>query len=233
MEQTGSGKGNILVYKPELTYQDSEAWYGADVPTDFIENLTYTKWVHGETEADINKMGSAPELTFVYTPDETKVKDAKINTKQDVPVDAAVRIGNTDVTMHTAFQHINCTGQSCEVPGNYEFLLHINTCRLTVTKTGGAEGEPYVFTVKKDGRKYSEITIVGNRSETIAELPVGTYTVTEDQGWSWRYDSDNGTGFVLTAEHPSGSITCANTKINNNWLNGFSNVVKNIFSTEN
>ena len=33
----------------------------------------------------------------------------------------------------------------------------------------------------------------------------------------------------LTANNPTGSITCANTKVNNFWLNGFSSVVQNIF----
>lgn len=231
---SGSDEANINVFKPELTYQDSEVYYGADVPTDFTGNLTDTKWKHNDTEADTTTMGEAPELTLAYTPDATKIADGKINTKQDVSVDAAVKIGDTDVTADTTFLHTACTGTDCswdisEPDGTPAFLLHVQTCQLTISKTGGAKDEPYVFTVYKDGVEYSEITIVGNTSETIYELPVGTYTIKEDTGWSWRYDANNGGSEELTAENPNGSITCNNTKTENYWLNGFSSVWENIF----
>lgn len=234
---SGSDEANINVFKPELTYQDSEVYYGADAPTDFAANLTATKWKHENTEADTATMGAAPELTLDYTVDATKIEGGKINTKQDVGVDAAVKIGDTDVTADTTFLHTACTGTDCswdisEPDGTPAFLLHVQTCQLTISKTGGADHEPYVFTVKKDGVKYSEITIVGNTSETIYELPVGTYTIEEDTGWSWRYDANNGGSEELTAENPTGSITCSNEKTKNYWLNGFSSVWENIFGVE-
>ena len=95
--------------------------------------------------------------------------------------------------------------------------------------TGGADGEPYVFTVKKDGTPYTEVTIEGNGTQTIYELPVGEYTIEEDTGWSWRYTADNGTAATLSASSPTGEITCTNTSNNNKWLNGFSGVVRNVF----
>ena len=97
-------------------------------------------------------------------------------------------------------------------------------------KTGGAENEPYVFTVYKDGTEYTELTIVGNGEVTIYELPAGTYSVEEDTGWSWRYDEPEYSADVtLGGENPSGTITCTNTLKNGLWLNGFSAVVKNVF----
>ena len=232
-EQTGEGNGQIHVYKPQLTFKDSEAWYGDTAPADLNANLTGTKWLHGKTEADASKMGVAPDLALTFTPDASKLDNGKINTKQDVPVDVGVKIGQTDVSTHTTFQHTNCDGKTCELPQDMEFLLHINTCQLTVTKTGGAAGEPYVFTVYRDDSEYSEVTIVGNGSETIYELPVGSYTISEDEGWSWRYNANINGGTVLSSTDPSGSITCMNSKTENFWLNGFSDVVKNIFGAKN
>lgn len=232
-EQTGEGNGQIHVYKPQLTFKDSEAWYGDTAPADLNANLTETKWHHGQDEADATKMGTAPELALTFTPDASKLDNGKINTKQDVPVDVGVKIGETDVSTHTAFQHTNCDGKTCELPQDMEFLLHINTCQLTVTKTGGAAGEPYVFTVMKDGKKYSEVTVVGNSSETIYELPVGSYTILEDEGWSWRYVGTEGAAVDLSKDNTSGSISCTNSKNENYWLNGFSDVVKNIFGAKN
>lgn len=231
--QTGEGKGQIHVYKPRLTFKDSEAWYGDTAPADLNANLTETKWLHGQDEADATKMGTAPELALTFTPDASKLDNGKINTKQDVPVDVGVKIGQTDVSTHTAFQHTNCDGKTCELPQDMEFLLHINTCQLTVTKTGGAAGEPYVFTVYRDGSEYSEVTIVGNGSETIYELPVGRYTISEDEGWSWRYVGTEDAAVDLGKDNTSDSITCMNSKNENYWLNGFSDVVKNIFGVKN
>lgn len=233
-EKENTNEANIHVYKPQLTFKDGEAWYGGDIPADaeLNANLTGTKWLHGQTEADTNKMGVAPDLALTFTPDASKLDNGKINTKQDVPVDVGVKIGQTDVSTHTAFQHTNCEGKNCELPQDMEFLLHINTCQLTVTKTGGAAGEPYVFTLMKDGKKYSEVTVVGNSSETIYELPVGNYTISEDKGWSWRYVGTEGAAVDLSKDNTSGSISCTNSKTEIYWLNGFSDVVKNIFGIQ-
>lgn len=229
-QKTGNAPGMINVFKPELTFKDSEGYYGADVPA-FTDNKVSEKWMHNNVEAvPANMIGTAPKLDFTYTPEDGKIDGGKINTKQDIGVDVAVKIGNADVTNHTTFKHLDCAGQTCTLPEGKEFLIHVKTCTLTIKKTGGANNESYVFDVYKDGTKYSEVTIWGNGTEELVELPVGTYTIQENTGWSWRYNADNGTGVTLSAEAPAGEITCKNTangKIY--WLNGFSQVVRNIF----
>lgn len=240
---TDTGEGTIHVFKPQLTYQDSQVWYGGDVPTDFTGNLTEETWVNSDgtkkhDDADVQMLNEKPTLTLSYTPEAGKITtDGKVNTKQDIGVNASVKIGENDVLAHTTFKHTSC-GENCswniENPnGSPAFLLHVKTCQLTISKSGGASDEPYVFTVYKDGKEYSEVTIVGNTSETIYELPVGTYTIKEDTGWSWRYNAGDNGSAELTASAPSGSIACSNSKAENYWLNGFSDVVKNIFGIKN
>ena len=229
-QKTGNAPGKINVFKPELTFKDSEGYYGADVP-ELSGNLTKTEWKHGTTlDTAVTMIGAKPELGFTYTPEDGKIDGGKINTKQDIGVDVAVKIGNADVTNHTTFKHLDCAGQTCTLPEGKEFLIHVKTCTLTIKKTGGADNESYVFDVLKDGTKYSEVTIWGNGTEELVELPVGTYTIQENTGWSWRYNADNGTGVTLSAEAPAGEITCTNKSNGKNyWLNGFSQVVRNIF----
>lgn len=226
--QTGSGNGAINVFKPVLTYKDSSVYYGATVPTDFSGNLDSTSWLHNGVAADATTMGAAPALSFQYTPG-TGVDNGIIATKQDIPVDVTVKIGDSPVTQYVTFQHQPCTDRTETLPTGSEFLLHVKTCSLTVTKSGGDSTEPYVFTVKKDGTKYSEVTVMGGGSATIVELPVGTYTIEEDTGWSWRYAPSYSDSVTLSATNTSGTITCSNTKTGNFWLNGFSSVVQNIF----
>ena len=225
---------NIYVFKPELTFKDSTAYYGESVPAN--NNYSGNKvgsetWKHGDTvSTDVTMLGTKPTLDISYTPDESKLESGKY-TKQDVPVAATVKIGTENVNEHTTFVHQDCTGKTCALPEGYHFWIHIQTCTLNITKQGGAADESYVFDVFKDGVKYSEVTVWGNGTETLVELPIGTYTISENTGWSWRYSANNGGSAALTAQNPTGSIACTNTKNNNQWLNGFSEVVRNIFGT--
>ena len=230
-EQSGSSEGKINVFKPELTFKDSTAYYGDTAPTDFSGNLTNTEWKHGETkstDSGVTMIGTAPTLDLTYTPEAGKIAGGKINTKEDISVDVSVKIGTDDVTDETSFVHTKCD-ETCTDPANGKFWIHVKTCTLSITKQGGAVDESYVFDVLKDGEKYSEVTVWGNGTETLVELPVGDYTIVENTGWSWRYTANNGGSAALTAQSPTGSITCTNTKTNDQWLNGFSTVVRNIF----
>ena len=234
--------GTIHVFKPELTFQDSTAYYGETVHAnnDYSSNYVANseKWKNGgkySTDDGVQMIGIKPTLDITYTPDEAKLDNGKY-TKQDLPVKATVNIGTDDVTSYTTFLHETCTVDGCKwnneiTSGNPAFLIHIQICTLNITKQGGADNESYVFDVLKDGEKYSEVTVWGNGTETLVELPIGTYTISENAGWSWRYSANNGGSAALTAQNPTGSITCVNTKNNNQWLNGFSEVVRNIFDT--
>ena len=230
---TSTPAAKINLFKPELTFKDSEVYYGADAPANAdykTNNLTDTKWAHKKQDNSVTystavtMIGTAPELDLTYTPE-----GGKVNTKQDIAVDVAVKINGTDVTNYTTFNHTDCAGKTCTVPEGKEFLLHVKTCQLTITKEGGTDGEPYVFTVYKDGAEYTEATIVGNNSVTIYELPVGAYTIKEDTGWSWRYNAGNGNDVTLSKDNVEDRITCTNTLNKPYWLNGFSQVVRNIF----
>lgn len=221
----------IHVFKPELTYQDREVWYGGDVPAAYTDNLTQSRWINGQktsTDSDVTMLGTAPKLDLSYTPEANKILGGKIATKQDIPVNVTVKIRDWDVTEYVTFIHTRCSGENTD-PTNGKFWLHVKTCQLTITKSGGAENESYVFDVYRDGKKYTEVTIWGNGDETIYELPVGAYTIAENTGWSWRYKADNGSAAVLSAQAPSGSITCTNSSTTVQWLNGFSTIVKNVF----
>lgn len=229
---------NIYVFKPELTFKDSEVYYGDTAPTDFSANLIKTEWKHGDTlDTTVIMIGKAPELQFEYKPESGVDASNKINTKKDIPVSVDVRVdgmaANESLNDFITFVHQacdpTCDWNETELGGNPAFLLHVKTCKLTITKQDGADGEPYVFDICKDGVKYSEVTIEGNDTQTLYELPVGNYTIVENEGWSWRYSVDNGGSAALTAQYPTGSITCTNTKTKDQWLNGFSNVEKNIF----
>jgi hypothetical protein len=241
-QNTTSARGKINVFKPELTFKDSDVWYGDNAPAnpaDYDQNNKVTElWKHDATvSTDVTTMlGTKPTLALTYTPEAGSIKNSKIATKQDIKVKLDVKIGDSDITTYTSFVHLAC-GPACgwtdpTVPGDPAFLLHVKTATLTITKVGGVAGEPYVFKILKDGDTYTEVTIVGNNSVTIHELPVGKYSIVEDVNWSWRY---GGSGFesdiLFTKDNAEGTITCTNSLQKTNWLNAFSKLVRNIFTT--
>ena len=233
---TNTPDAKINVFKPELTFKDGNAYYGENVAKDFTANkVGNTVWKHGDTAStEVTMLSTEPTLDIAYALDTDKVKNGKY-TKEEAAVKATVKIGDTDVTQYTTMLHQDCSGdcgwETPTVVGDPAFLIHIKTCTLNITKAGGKEDESYVFNILKDGERYSEVTIWGNDTETLYELPIGTYTIREDTGWSWRFTPKYNADAKLSAEIPTGTITCTNNqnKDKDKWINGFSKVENNIF----
>lgn len=242
---TASANGNVNVFKPELTYKDSIVYYGDKAPESYDGNkVGGTVWKHGDkTSTEVTMTGDAPTLDISYNPaigDGTYYKDGKISTKQDIPVKATVKIGDKNVTGHVTFKHNDCNPACGFDKDKEQFLIHVKTCSLTVEKTGGVAGEPYVMNIYKDGAEtpYTSLTIVGNAKKIVKELPVGTYTVKEDTNWAWRYSKTEpeitpAGGVSLSRDKTSGEITVKNQNRYGSFLNGYSTVVKNTFDKSN
>lgn len=223
--QTGNITKNINVFKPELTFKDTEAYYGDSVPEKLESNRTMTEWKHGTTtDKSVTMIGNEPDLTITCAPDASKIDaNGKINTTEDIGVAVTVKIGNKDVTTpHTTFKHEKCNGKTCTLPDGYQFLIHVKTCTLKITKevkgTDIDDGQSFIFKVTGPmGTK--TVVIQGNGSVTLKGLKVGEYKVIEDTAWSWRYRTDNGTQTAnLSAATPEGSVTVTNTLENNQWV---------------
>ena len=227
----------VCVYKPEVTFADKDVYYGDTVGT--LEPISIV-WKHYKADdnytiADVNELGSAPEITFTYHSGESQINinsDSSVNSKSDIVVDVVSSINGNNINEHTSYIHKKCS-ENEGIPVDREFILHVNTCQLTVTKSGGESGEPYIFTLSKSNGTnyvpYSQITVIGNGSETVYELPVGTYKIEEDEGWSWRYSAACPDPITLTSSSSTGTLLCTNTMYKPQWLNGFSTVVQNIY----
>lgn len=251
--KSGNETGAINVFKPFLTFADSQVWYGGQ-HSDYLENYKSVVWKHGTDEANTETMGNAPELTLNYTTPEDAIKKGYIVVPDDIPVNVSVKIGETAIDHHVNFVHDECEHSGCDfgtegaVP--CKFILHVNTCSLTVQKAI-AEGklqDPYqsfIFKVSYPGIKVGEVTILpsaeynvlidfidGAGSRTIVGLPVGTYTVSEDTNWSWRYTLEERTNntAVLSAENSVATVTLTNSLNNEFWLSDEA-VATNVFNS--
>ncbi|MBQ3500021.1 MAG: hypothetical protein IJA70_01145, partial [Oscillospiraceae bacterium] len=79
----------------------------------------------------------------------------------------------------------------------------------------------------------------GNGEATIKGLPLGDYTVTQLNKWSWRYSVEDITDAVQEVTHAGNpdsegnlqgtTVTFSDKEAKDQWLNGLSTLVKNIY----
>ena len=107
------------------------------------------------------------------------------------------------------------------------FIYDPTLTTLTIRKTGRAaidEGQTFLFTVRgTDGNTRDvelTVTVHGNGKTTVAELPVGSYTVTGMTDWSWRYTPEGGAAQTVTAGADGAELTFANGRTEEKWLDG-------------
>ena len=79
---------------------------------------------------------------------------------------------------------------------------------LVISKSGMKDGETAIFTVTgKELGSGLKVIVPNGESVTIKDLPVGeTYTVSEQNGWSWKYEAQDSVTRTLT----NGSTATAN-----------------------
>lgn len=103
---------------------------------------------------------------------------------------------------------------------------------LTISRTGATDGgsgdQTFVYQVKNnDTGETINVTVTGDSSVKVDKLPYGRYTVTQLDGWSWRYgDSDK-----QVTVSGDGKVTFDAVSTNDKWLSGNSKVKTNEFDS--
>lgn len=215
---TKNANANVFVFKPELTFKDSEIYLG-ETASYLAQNVVSEQWKHGQTlDTDVTMMGARPTLGRTYNPVEGAFAE-----ETDVSVTTA--INSTDVTSYTTL--IN-TGDGAT---DHQFTVKVKTCTLTIAKSGAQAvdgGQTFLFHITGAGNNKAEqvnlkVVVSGNGSAVICGLPIGTYTVTEDEGWSWRYEAKTGPQqAVLKPNKDEDAVTLdfVNNRVAEYWLDG-------------
>lgn len=229
--QTTTVNSVVHVYKPEITFNDSRINYGETA--DYSSNGGAVVWKHEGTAADaVSMTGEAPALTYAYDP-------AAAAFKKDTYVKVTVSAnGETLPAGVVTFKHSDCDFPGCSSfdPEQGQFIVHINVFDLTIQKTAKAgttidPNQTFVFKVKNnDNGKTMEIVITGEGQQTIKSLPMGSYTITEDTGWSWQYHPTADTQ-TITVSETSKTVTFENEKTPTNWLTSLAKAL-NVWSSD-
>ena len=218
----------VNVYKPEITFNDSRINYGATA--DYSNNGGAVVWKHRDDVADaVSMTGTAPTLTYAYDPAAaafTKDTYVKVTVTSDKDT-ATTKISDAVTFVHTK----DTVFPGCSFdPAQGQFIVHINVFDLTIQKTAKAgttidPNQTFVFKVKNnDNGKTMEIVITGAGQKTVKSLPMGSYTITEDTGWSWQYHPTADTQ-TITVSETSKIVTFENEKTPANWLTSIADVI--------
>ena len=216
-EQTTTVNSVVNVYKPEITFNDSRINYGDTA--DYSNNGGTVVWKHGDDVAvAANMTGEAPTLTYAYDP-------AAAAFKKDTYVKVTVSANGAELPAGVVtFLHDTCDFPGCSFDSKQgQFIVHINVFDLTIQKIAKAgttidPNQTFVFKVKNnDNGKTMEIVITGAGQKTVKSLPMGSYTITEDTGWSWQYRPTEATQ-TITVSETSKTVTFENEKTSTNWL---------------
>lgn len=223
--KSSSDEANIIVFKPEITFRDSQINLG-ETPDYKKQNHVSTVWKHGQyssTDTNVTMTGTEPTLGYAYAPSAAAFQ-------KDTPVNVTVTIGNTPINAYVTFLHEDCDFNGCGWNAELgEFMVHIKTFNLTITKQGtqtidhdGDEQQSYIFHVTNTQGLAMDVVITGDTSKTIVGLPVDTYTIQEVESWSWRYTAYKTTYNVEPEdiEDGSASVIVKNDRDKNLWLNG-------------
>ena len=62
------------------------------------------------------------------------------------------------------------------------------------------------------------VTIQGNGTIEIKDLPVGTYTITELTDWSWRYKKQDPQNIILSDPEKTEEVTFVNVRQDDKWF---------------
>ena len=140
-----------------------------------------------------------------------------------VPVDSAL-VGNDD-----HFKPKKADDEVWQDGTTYYAKFYPLATELTITtkSTDAIDGEQaYIFTVKGTHGTNTEgidltVTVIGDGSVTITELPLGDYVVTELTDWSWRYENSTAERAVTLVYDASKNVVIYdNTRTKDKWLDG-------------
>lgn len=206
--------------------------------TGYFPNVTSTSVVLRAQNQEIlffYREATAVQYTVQYVdangnellPSETKTTGSSIVTETYKPIE------NYSARQYQITQELS----SDESKNIITFIYDPNSTRLTITKSGVQNldvNQTFLFHVvgSEDKTKGVDMTVTihGNGQVTIVDLPVGSYTVTEQTDWSWRYNPrESSQTKVLSVNAAENIIEFVNDRTKIKWLDG-DNYKLNLFT---
>ena len=229
------------MFRPEFGVTTKNIWanYGVDVNLNdwgFDDKEVTTVWKHGDTLASsVTMYGDAPEITEVALVLEQVGKSdgtfiSETATYTTAEQDAAFNVSKLNYKIGDKAYEGTPTVTKPDAGQSSHILLRINRFDLDVTKQvvgdSGYYTQSFRFELSENGGEIAEFVITGEGTAKVSGLYCGqTYTLEEDQAWSWRYEADSTS---VRVEHDGEHLAISNTKPGNcTCYETFTNTVDN------
>ena len=146
----------------------------------------------------------------------------------NIPVGVTYKVTETDVD--TNYYTVSYNNEEGTITADTKLVTVTNTRnygKLTITKKiqdangkvlSANAGETFVFNVIKPDGKTMQVVIEGTGSVTLTNLPLGSYTVTEDESWSYKYTSLYTSATVSVTENNDAYAEIINKPKDDKWL---------------
>lgn len=106
-----------------------------------------------------------------------------------------------------------------------QYKRHLGELKITkqLAKDSVNTGEKFLFRITGANGFSMSIALEAGQSQTIFDLPLGEYTVTEDTSWNWRYNLNSSNGVKVTLRNGekapvTAEVTFENAYSNSSWL---------------
>lgn len=139
---------------------------------------------------------------------------------------------NTDTNKLTPQKSVPYGNQEAYRAATYYAKFERDVFDLTIEKKAANgskidQNQTFVFRVQGEGVNM-QVVITGPGEQTIKNLPVGNYTITEDTSWSWKYTPDGDATQELKAssiQDGVATVTFKNKNNGTNWLTSLAQVI--------
>lgn len=93
------------------------------------------------------------------------------------------------------------------------------SCTLKITRPAPDDEQDFLYVISGGERTIQVLLPRGMSSITVTGLqPNITYTVSEDQSWSWRYTAPSGQQVTFTATNNEKTLSFTSERVNENWV---------------
>lgn len=146
-----------------------------------------------------------------------------------------VSLYDTEKTAQSAHTGMN------KIHAHFDLYGELKLTKALTDDTTAENGEVFMFNVKLGDGAIQKIPVNAGDTVTIDNIPFGiTCTVSEDTGWSWRYEVSWGgddaitkDGFTPSSYTPDKAVTATNSKTNDKWMDSSAYVSNQFGKDEN
>lgn len=187
----------VHVFLPQIALESQDLWADYDCDVDLnkgIKSITITGWADQcGTKENKQHTGALPQCSDpVYQFERNGEKITGYNAKNVQVTDySTINVALDSVKIGAT----NYAASVLPAVTPVEYKIHVNKFDLTIKKTwNGADvyKQDAIFTVSGGLGKFQVVLPAGQESITVKNLLCGQkYEVTEDSGWTWRWNSSS------------------------------------------